>query len=326
MSLTRRSMLIFSGGSIAELLLSARCSWAEAWPQRSLRVIVGFQVGGTADVVARLAGRQLEALIGTPVVIENRAGASGVMAANFVRTTDDDHTLLMVSETYIVTPLINGNAGFKVARDFKLIGVVAEGPQVVLATSDAPFHTFDEFAKFAGRASTGVAYATSGFGHPQHLIGEYLAAKLPAKLVHVPTRGGGAAVNDLLTGTVNLAILGLGPTFRLIQAGRLVPLAVSTAKRVSALPQVPTLAELGFSGFSAPQWLGFVAPRTLADAHVNLLSSELQKASGHPALRENFAALGLTPVFLGAAEMAARIAEEEERWRSIVVAAHLVSK
>jgi tripartite-type tricarboxylate transporter receptor subunit TctC len=287
--------------------------------------VVGFTAGGTGDVIARLVGDRLAPLLGTSVVIENKPGAAGVTAANFVRTTDDDHTLLIVSETYVVTPLINSSASFNLARDFKLIGVVAEGPQVLLAAKDAPFRSFDEFAKFARTTSTGLDYATSGFGHPQHLIGEYLTAKLPGKLVHVPARGGAKAVSDLLAGTVKVAILGLGPTFQLIQDGRLVPLAVSTAQRAAALPNVPTLMELGFDGFSAPQWLGFVAPRVLGDARVSRVSQQLAKALIDPALRERLDALGFRPQFLDGPAMASRISEEEQRWRGIVAAAKLTS-
>jgi tripartite-type tricarboxylate transporter receptor subunit TctC len=265
-------------------------------------------------------------LLGTSVVVENKPGASGVTAANYVRAAEDNHTLLIVSETYVVTPLINRNADFNLLRDFKLIGIAAEGPQVIVAAKDAPFGTFEEFAKAARTSPTGLDYATSGFGHPQHLIGEYLAAKLKAKLVHLPTRGGAAAVNELLAGTLKVGILGLGPTFQLIQDGRLVPLAVSTAKRVPALPKVPTLMELGFGGFSAPQWLGFVAPRTLADDRVRRLSEQLARTLLDPTMRQRLEGLGFVPLFLDASAMASRISEEEQRWRSIVTAANLASK
>jgi tripartite-type tricarboxylate transporter receptor subunit TctC len=172
----------------------------------------------------------------------------------------------------------------------------------------------------------GIDYATSGFGHPQHLIGEYLATQLPAKLVHVPARGGATAVGDLLAGTVKVAILGLGPTFQLIQEGKLVPLAVSTAKRVPALPDVPTLLELGFDGFDAPQWLGFAAPRSLADDRVSRLSQMLAKALLDPAMPKRLDALGFQPRFLDGAAMASRISEEQRQWRSIVATAKLRSK
>jgi tripartite-type tricarboxylate transporter receptor subunit TctC len=325
MSVTRRSALAYAACAIAEAMLLP-CALAQTWPQRPMRIVVGFQAGGTGDVVARLVGERLGPLLGTSIVIENKPGASGVMAANSVRTSDDDHALLMVSETYVVTPLINRNAGFVIGRDFKLVGIVAEGPHVVLASKDAAFKTFDEFAKHALLTSTGVDYATSGFGHPQHLIGEYLAAKLPARLVHLPTRGGSAAVNEVLAGTLKLAILGLGPTFQLIQDGRLVPLAVSTAKRVPALPEVPTLMELGFGGFSAPQWLGLVAPRVLSDERVSRTSKELAKVLVEPTMQQKFDALGFAPLFLDASAMGARISEEEQRWRSILAAANLAAK
>ena len=324
--LTRRSAFAATACTIAAAMFWTSEARAETKLEGPLRIVVGFQAGGTGDVMARLVGERLGLQLGTSIVIENKPGASGVTAANFVRTTDDDHTLLIVSETYVVTPLINRNASFNLVRDFKLIGIVAEGPQVIVAAKDAPFHTFEEFAKFARTSPAGLDYATSGFGHPQHLIGEYLAAKLPAKLVHLPTRGGSAAVNELLAGTLKLAILGLGPTYQLIQDGRLVPLAVSTAERTPALPDVPTLMELGFAGFSAPQWLGFVAPRTLPDDRVKHLSELLAKTLRDPTLRQRLGALGFVPIFLDASAMASRISQEEQRWRSIVEAANLLSK
>jgi tripartite-type tricarboxylate transporter receptor subunit TctC len=325
MATTRRSV-IAATACMTAAMLRAPCAQAQTWPQRPLRIVVGFQAGGTADVIARLIGDRLGPLLSTAVVIENKPGAAGVIAANLVRASDDDHTLLIVSETYVVTPLINRSASFNLVRDFKQIGVAAEGPQVLLAAKDAPFRTFEEFARFARTASTGLDYATSGFGHPQHLIGEYLAANLPVKLSHLPTRGGAAAVNDLLVGTVKVAILGLGPTFQLIQDGSLLPLAVSTAKRAHALPNVPTLMELGFDGFSAPQWLGLVAPRALGDDRVRRLSKQLARALDDPTMRLRLAQLGFQPLYLDSPDMASRILEEEQRWRSIMVAANLTAQ
>lgn len=325
MSVTRRSALTSAACAIAGAILPP-CALAQPWPQRPLRIVVGFQAGGTGDVVARLVGDRLAPLLGTSIVIENKPGGSGVTAANSVRMIDDDHTLLMVSETYVVTPLINRNAGFDIGRDFKHVGIVAEGPHLVLAAKDAPFKTFEEFAKHARSTSAGVDYATSGFGHPQHLIGEYLAGKLSARLVHLPTRGGSAAVNEVLAGTLKLAILGLGPTFQLIQDGRLVPLAVSTAQRVPALPDVPTLMELGFKDFSAPQWLGVVAPRILSDQRVSIVSQQLAKALLDATMRQKLDALGFAPLFLDTSAMAARISQEEARWRAILAAANLAPK
>ena len=285
--------------------------------------MVGFPAGGTGDVVARLVGDRLGPLLGTSIVIENKAGAAGVSAANSVRAAEDDHTFLIASETYVVTPLVNRGASFSLMRDFKPIGIAAEGPQVVLAIPRAPFRTFEEFAKYARTTTSGLDYTSSGFGHPQHLIGEYLRNKLNGNLVHVPARGGAAAVNDLLSGTVKVAILGLGPTYQLVRDGRLLPLAVSTARRVSALPDVPTLMELDFDGFSAPQWIGIVASSSLADDNARRLSDRMARALADPLLRQRFASLGFQPTFLDGPAMAARIADEEARWRTIISAANL---
>ena len=150
MSLTPRTIFAVAVSVITAL----PCAEAQTWPQRPLRIVVGFQAGGTGDAIARLVGDRLAPLIGASVVIENKPGASGVTAAQLVRTTDDDHTLLAVSETYVVTPLINRNASFNLGRDFKLIGVAAEGAQVIVAAKDAPFRTFDELARFARATST----------------------------------------------------------------------------------------------------------------------------------------------------------------------------
>ena len=326
MTFMRRSTIAVAAGAFSAAMLRSSCSGAQTWPQRPLRIVVGFAAGGTGDVIARLVGDRLAPLLGAPIVIENKPGAAGVTAANLVRATADDHTLLIVSETYVVTPLINASANFNLVRDFRFIGIVAEGPQVLLAVRDAPFRTFNEFANIARATASGLDYVTSGFGHPQHLIGEYLTTNLPARLVHVPTRGGGAAVNDLLAGTVKVAILGLGPTLQLIRDGRLVALAVSTAQRAAALPDVPTLAELGFDRFSAPQWLGFVAPRLLGDDRVSRISRHLAKTLADPTLHERLGAFGFRPLFLDAAAMALRVSEEEQRWRRIVAAAKLATQ
>ena len=184
---------------------------ALAWPDRPVRIVVGFQAGGSSDVVSRIAAERLRGQLGgATIIVDNKPGAAGAIAADVVLGAHDGHTLLTFSDSLLTTALINKSVRYQPLRDFKMISLLCEGTLVLLAASNAPFRDFAEFVAYA-RANPGkITYASAGIGGHQHLTGEYISAALKIDLTHVPTRGGAQATTDLVGGQVDAAILGPG--------------------------------------------------------------------------------------------------------------------
>lgn len=303
----------------ASLLAASVASPALAWPDRPVRLIVGFQAGGSSDVIARLLAERLRSeLGGTTIIVENKPGAAGAIAAEAMLAAHDAHSLLIFSDTFLTASLVNKSVRFRPLRDFKLISMVCEGPLVLLAGPTAPFRDFREFVSYA-RANPGkVNYASSGIGGQQHLTGEYISAALKLEMTHVPTRGGAQATNDLVGGQIEAAVLGLGPTLPHIRAGRLKALAVSTGSRAPQLPDVPTLTELGVPDFAVGQWFGLVAPSDTPDAVVNQLAQAVRAALADETIRRRYEEIGFAAQASTPDEYAAKVRAEEARWKRLI--------
>ncbi len=305
---------------VAVSLLAVSLAWpALAWPDRALRIVVGFQAGGSSDVVTRLAAERLRGqLDGATIIVENRPGAAGSIAADSVLNARDGHSLLTFSDSFVTSPLINKSVRYQPLRDFRMISLMCEGTLVVLAGPNAPFRDFKEFVAYA-RANPGkVAYVSAGLGGHQHLTGEYIAAALKLEITHVPTRGGSQATNDLVGGQVDAAVLGLGPTLAHIPAGKARALAVTAASRVPQLPDVPTLIELGLTGFSADQWFGLAAPADTPQAIVDQLAQAVAAALDDDALRRRYDEVGFVARSSTPAEFTEKVRTQEALWRQLI--------
>jgi tripartite-type tricarboxylate transporter receptor subunit TctC len=313
-------MSIRVGRLAAALLLILASSFpAVAWPDRPVRIVVGFQAGGSSDVVARLLAERLRLQFeGANFIVDNKPGASGAIAAEAVLNSHDAHTFLVFSDSYVTASLTNKAVRFRPQRDFRMISAMCEGPLVVLGTPGSPFRTFGEWVDYA-RANPGkLNYATAGVGGQQHLTAEYIAATLKLDMVHIPLRGGGPAVNDLLSGQVESGVLGLGPTLPHLRSGRLRALAVSTASRVPQLPDVPTLIEAGLPGFSTAQWFGLAAPHDTPDAVVDGLAQAMARALDDEAIRRRFDEIGFAVQTSTPAALTAKVSTEEARWKELI--------
>src|SRR5882724_3923235 len=278
---------------VASLLL-VTVSWAAlAWPDRPLRIVVGFQAGGSSDVVTRIVADRLRGQLGgATIIVENKPGAAGAIAADATLNGRDGHTLLTFSDSLLTTALINKSVRYQPLRDFRMISLLCEGTLVLLASPNAPFRDFQEFVAYA-RANPGkITYASAGIGGHQHLTGEYISAALKLDLTHVPTRGGAQATTDLVGGQVDAAILGLGPTLPHIRGGRVRALAVTQASRVPQLPDVPTLIELGLAGFTADQWFGMAGPADMPPAVVDQMAKAVAAALDDDAVRRRYDEVG----------------------------------
>ena len=309
--IARRRLLLIGSAVLAP--------WpAMAWPDRPLRIVVGFQAGGGSDVAARLTAERLRGQLGVPVLVENKPGAAGAVAADTVMAAHDGHTLLVLSDSFVTASLTNKSVRFRSLRDFKPVSLICEGTLVLLASPRAPFGDFASLVAYARAHPGTVNYATAGFGGHQHLTAEYISAALKLEMIHVPTRGGAQATQELLGGQVDMGVMGLGPTLGHIRAGRLVPLAVTAASRMSYMPEVPTLMELGLTGFTVGQWFGLAMPIDTPDATVEQLSGAVAAALDDETTRRRLDEAGYAAHPTSPAEYADKIRTEEARWRKLI--------
>lgn len=304
----------------AFILLLCSVLPAAAWPDRPVRILVGFQAGGSTDIVARLLADRLRTeLKGSSFIVENRPGANGMIAANLMMGAHDGgHTLLIAGDSYIVAPELSSNVRVHPLTDFKMISTLCEGTVILLAASNAPFKTFPEMVAYA-RANPGkISYVSSGLGNPQHLTGEFLSGALNLDMVHVPSRGGGQAVNDLVGGQMPLGILGLGPTLGYIKSGALIPIAVTVGKRLPQLPDVPTLTELGVNGLVFGQWFSLVGPSDMPDAAASQLSKAVDAALGDPALRQKLDDIGFVAGASTPEQLRTKMEHDAVMWKKVI--------
>jgi tripartite-type tricarboxylate transporter receptor subunit TctC len=295
-----------------------------AWPDRPVRIVVGFQAGGSSDVVTRIAAERLRSQLGgATIIVDNKPGAAGAIAADAVLGARDGHTLLTFSDSLLTTALINKSVRYQPLRDFRMISLLCEGTLVLLAAPNAPFRDFAEFVAYA-RANPGkITYASAGIGGHQHLTGEYISAALKIELTHVPTRGGAQATTDLVGGQVDAAILGLGPTLPHIRAGKARALAVTQAARVPQLPDVPTLIELGLAGFTADQWFGLAGPADMPPAVIDQLARAIAAALDDDAVRRRYDEVGFVTKPSTPAEFSEKVRSQEALWRKLIAERNL---
>ena len=270
----------------------------DRYPSRPVRFIVGFARGGAADVPARLVARKLSESIGQSVIVENRPGADGIVAADFVaKSVPDGHTVAYVTAGHAMNSILHAKTlPYHPVNDFTPVLLVASGPLTLVVNRALPVRDFKELIALARSRPGQLNYASAGSGGTMHLAGELLRQVAKIDIVHVPYKGGGPAVTDVLAGQVELTFVGAPASMPFIRSGRLKVLAVSTAKRSAALPDVPTVAELGYPGYEVSTWYGVLAPARLQAAIANQLSSEIEKAVSAPETREKLLALAIEPV------------------------------
>lgn len=286
---TRRQLL--AAGLAAGAL--ARPAQA-AFPERPLRWIVGFPPGGGTDLFARLLGQAIAPELGQAVVIENRPGAAGSLGAEaLARSAPEGHTVASTDNgILIINPLIYRRVSYDPERDFRPVGLYAHFHLGIAVRADSPIRSFAEFLQFARTSRESVSYGSPGIGSPLHLAMERLGHEVGLRLNHVPYRGAGPAVNDLVAGHVGVISTDYTPAAEMIRAGRVRLLALYSEARAAFLPDVPTVAET-VPGFVATAWQGMIVPRATPDAIVNRLSALLTGALAAPAVRARYASLGV---------------------------------
>jgi len=300
---------------IVLLAVAAGAAQAQSWPARPVRFIVPFPPGGSTDVAARALSDRLTRTMNAQFVVENRAGGGGAIGTTEVaRAAPDGYTILFAADPVTTLNLVVKNLSYDTLRDFVAITQVTTQPLAVAVHSSVPAKNIAELIAYAKANPGKLSFAHSGTGTGQHMSGELLKRMAGIDMVHVPYKGGGPAVQDLIGGQVPMGVLGSTPLIPHHKAGRIRILAFTSKERFAAMPEVPTLHESGFAGFDTTQWLGLLAPRGTAADIVQRLYAETAKALAVAEVKERLAQSALQPVGNTPEQFAAVIRADIERW------------
>ena len=321
MKLPRRQFLHLAAGAAA-LPAVSRIAWAQAYPTRPVRIIVGFAPAGTTDIAARLMGQWLSERLGQQFVIENRPGASTTIGTEaVVRASPDGYTLLLITTASATnTTLFKLNYNF--LNDIVPIAGIFRVPNVMVVPPSVPAKTVPEFIAYAKANPGKISMASAGTGTPPHLFGALFKTMAGVDMVHVPYRGSGPALIDLLAGQVQVAFEPMPASIEYVRAGKLRALAVTTATRSEALPDIPTMAEF-LPDYEASGWFGIGAPKNTPYEIIDKLNKEINAGLADPKLKAQLADLG--GIILGGSPGNFRtlIAEETEKWAKVIHAANI---
>jgi len=291
-----------------------------AYPQTTIRIVLGFSPGSAPDVAARILAERFRAAWGKPVVVENMLGAGGNLAADHVaKAAPDGATLLMAGNAAIViNPSLYAKLPYDPARDLVPIAQVTIAPNVLVLNKDVPARSVQDLVELARRRPGELTFASAGIGTSTHLAGELFQTMAGVKLQHVPYRDSATLLSDLVTGRVTMFFGSIASVLPQARDGQLRALAVTSLRRSPAMPELPTLDELGFSGFDAGAWFGLMAPAGTPAPIVAMLHDEAQIAVTAPAAREKFSALGMETVVRTSDEFAAAIRTETPVWARLI--------
>jgi tripartite-type tricarboxylate transporter receptor subunit TctC len=292
----------------------------QAWPARPVTFIVPYPPGGGTDIIARIVQEPLSKQLGQPIVIENRGGAGGsVGTAAAARATPDGYTLLFTLSSHSINPAIYPQLPFDTERDFRPISLVCSLPQLFAVNNATPYKTFQDLVQYMKKNPGKLDYASVGIGSPSHIAGELLKLRLNAYMVHIPYRGGGPAVAAALAGDVPLVVVSIPAAMSQVRSGRLRPLAVTTQKRTSILPDVPTVAEAtGLRDFEVDSWYAMFAPAKAPDETVAVMNKAIATAVVLPAVKAKLLEQGAEGMSSTPEGLGARVSREIAQWRELV--------
>lgn len=314
-------------GFLAALIFSTfipSISWGQQYPSKPIKIVVGFAAGGAPDIIARIIGKKLSDSVGQPVVIENKAGASGNIAAQAVVASEPDgHTLLMATVSVAISPSYQPNLAFSPARDFTPVGMVASVPLILIVKPELGVNNLQELIALAKAKPGQLNYASVGPGSPQHLSGELFQYLGSVKMAHIPYKGGGPATQSVLAGETDLFFAGMPPAMPFVRSGKVKALAVTSAKRSSAAPEVPTVQQAGMQGFEADNWHALYAARGTPTLIVDKLNLELQRILSAPDVKEQLLNQGAEAWLSTPLETRNYLVAEIDKWSKVVKAAGL---
>ena len=308
---------------VAGIFAAASPAQAQAWPQKPIIFVVPFAAGGGTDAFARPVAAQLDGQLGQRVLIENRAGAGGTVGASQAsKAAPDGYTFFVGAAHHTIAPSLYPNLDYDIEKDFIPVALLARPPQVIVVNPDkVAAKTLVEFIAFAKANPGKLNYASAGAGTTHHLAGELFKIVTKTSILHVPYRGAGPAMQDLLAGHVPLMFDGLGTSAPQIRGGQLRALAVAAPKRISAFPDLPTTAEAGLPGYEVATWYGVFAPKNTPPAIVERMAKELKTALQTTTIKEAWERNGSDVPDVTGADFSKMVTSEVARWRKVVTEA-----
>ncbi len=301
-------------------------SVAEGYPNQPVRLLVPYAPGGTTDLLARVVAKELGARLAGNVIVENRTGAGGnIAAAALARSQPDGYTLMMASVgQFAINPLIFSKPGYDAARDFTPVASVAEVPNVLVVNKTSPLHSIQDLIAQARTKPGQLTFASSGNGSSNHLAGVLFSSMAKVDSLHVPYKGSAPGVQALYAGDVSMMFDNLSSSLSHIRSGELRALGVTSTARVAQLPDVPTIAEAGLAGYEASAWFGIVAPAGIQAAISDRLNAEINAVLNSDAIRGQLIDMGMTPIPASREAFQARIDADMAKWAPVVRNANLV--
>jgi len=322
MKLPRRNFLHLAAGAAALPTIS-RVTWAQAYPSRPVRIIVPFAAAGAFDIMARLIGQWLSERLGQPFVIENRPGAgTNIGTETVVKAPPDGYTLLLAGTPNAINATLYEKLNFNFIRDIASVAGISRAPLVMAVHPSVPAKTVPEFIAYAKANPGKISMASAGIGAPSHVSGELFKMMAGVNVVHVPYRGAGPALVDLLAGQVQVGFPSMPSSIEYVRAGKLRALAVTSATRSDALPDIPTVGEF-LPGYEASASYGIGAPKNTPAEIVDKLNEAINAGLADPTIKARLADLGGVPMPMSPAEFGKLIADETEKWAKVIRAANI---
>jgi len=306
-------------GCVSLLVTGIGVSHAQNYPSKPIRLIVPFPPGGANDILARILGQKLTETLGENVLIDNRAGASGIIGTELVgKAPADGYTLLMTPNTIAIQPSLYEKLPFDAAKDFAPVSLVALVPNILIVTKTLPVSSVKELIALARRNPGQVHFGSAGIGGSVHLAGELFKSMAKIDIVHVPYKGGGPALIDLIGGQIEMLFPDALASSPHLKSGKVKPLAVTSAKRLAALSALPTIAESGVPGYDSVGWYGVLAPAKVSPQIVQSLSTAIANALRSQDVQAKLSAQAAEPIGSTPAEFGSHIASEAKKWAKVI--------
>jgi tripartite-type tricarboxylate transporter receptor subunit TctC len=312
------TLVCLSGVSIAGL------AYAQSWPTKQIKFIVPYPPGGGTDVIARIVQEPLSKELGQQVIIDNRGGAGGsIGSALAAQSPSDGYTVLFTLSSHTINPAIYTKLPFDTEKDFSSVVTVASLPQILVANPNFPAKTVKEVIEMAKAKPGSISYASVGNGSPGHLAGAMMATDAGVEMTHIPYRGGGPAVTDVIAGQVPLLWVSIPAAAQFVKTGKLRALAVSTVKRSAVFPDVPTMVESGFKGFEVDSWYAMFVPAKTPQTIIDRLNKATVNVLAQPEVKEKLLGQGAEAVGDSPAQLSGVVKREIAKWKQVVKSANI---